>query len=62
LTSASSLRLDGNHLTAIRRNTNWRDLFAALRIPKDSAKSKDGDWWGKSPFRPDERTVASCCG
>lgn len=54
----SSPRLIAEHLTQIRQNTNWRQLFEALRLPKDPKKSKDHDWWSKSPFRPDERTAS----
>lgn len=50
--------LVAENLTQIRQNTNWRQLFAALRISKDPKKSKDHDWWAKSPFRPDERTAS----
>ena len=48
-------RLIAEHLTSIRQNTNWRQLFEALQLPRDSKKSKDHDWWAKSPFRPDEQ-------
>jgi len=58
LTSTSAPRFDATHLTSIRQNANWRDLFAVLGIVQDSAKSKDWDWWGKSPFRSDERTAS----
>ncbi len=45
-------------LTTIRRTTDWRRLFEALQIEKDAKKSRDEDWWGKSPFKPDERTAS----
>ncbi len=48
--------LTPDQLTHVRQNTNWRQLFDALHIAKDSKKSKDHDWWGKSPFRPHEVT------
>ena len=51
-------RLSPLNLNTLRQNTQWRDLFAALQIPKDSKKSKDSDWWGKSPFRPEENTAS----
>lgn len=54
----SSPRLIAEHLTQIRQNTNWRQLFEALQLARDPKKSKDHDWWSKSPFRPDERTAS----
>lgn len=33
-------------------------LFGALGIEKDPKKSRDHDWWGKSPFAPGERTAS----
>ena len=53
-----SLRLTSDHLTQIRQNTDWRQLFEALQIEKDTNKSRDHDWWGKSPFKTDERTAS----
>lgn len=47
-----------DQLTQVRHNTDWRDLFDALQIAKDSKKSKDHEWWGKSPFCPDEATAS----
>lgn len=54
----SSPRLIAEHLTEIRQNTDWRQLFEALQLTKDPKKSKDHDWWAKSPFLPDERTAS----
>lgn len=51
-------RLTSEQLTTIRQHTDWRQLFTALQIEKDSKKSRDHDWWGKSPFKPDERTAS----
>lgn len=50
--------LTSDQLTQVRHNTNWRDLFSALHIEKDLRRSHDHDWWGKSPFRPDEHTAS----
>ncbi len=54
----SSPRLTAEHLSTIRHHTNWRQLFVALDIQKDPQKSNDHDWWGKSPFHPEERTAS----
>ena len=54
----TSPRLSNEQLTSIRQNTQWRDLFSALQIEKDPKKSKETDWWGKSPFRPQENTAS----
>ncbi len=51
-------RLTSEHLTSIRQNAQWHQLFEALQIEKDQRKSRDDDWWGKSPFKPDERTAS----
>ncbi len=51
-------RLSAEQLTAIRQSSDWRRLFDALQIEKDTKKSRDDDWWGKSPFKPDERTAS----
>ncbi len=51
-------KLSSDHLTQIRQNTDWRRLFDTLQITKDPKKSRDHDWWGKSPFSPDERTAS----
>jgi len=48
--------LDAADLKEVRDNTDWRDLFHALGIQKDDRKSREDDWWGYSPFNPDERT------
>ncbi|MCB1037816.1 MAG: hypothetical protein KDD47_28540, partial [Acidobacteria bacterium] len=53
-----SFRLSSDQLTSVRQNTQWRDLFSALQIEKEPKKSKDTDWWGKSPFRPQENTAS----
>lgn len=45
-------------LSSLCEDTQWRDLFTALQIEKDSKKSKETDWWGKSPFRPQENTAS----
>ena len=50
--------LTSDHLTEVRQNTDWRELFDALQIEKDTKKSRDNDWWGKSPFKPGERTAS----
>jgi len=55
---ASSPHLIAENLTQIRQNSNWRQLFDALQLSRDPKKSKDHDWWAKSPFRPDERTAS----
>ena len=54
----NSTPLTATDLTSIRQHTNWRRLFNALQIEKDQRKSRDDDWWGKSPFKPDERTAS----
>ena len=51
-------RITAEHLTSIRQNTDWRRLFEVLRVDKDTKKSRENDWWGKSPFKPDERTAS----
>lgn len=51
-------RLVAENLTQIRQNSDWRQLFGALQLVKDPKKSKDYDWWAKSPFRPDEGTAS----
>ena len=51
-------RLTAEHLTTVRQNTDWRRLFEALLIERDTKRSRDNDWWGKSPFKPDERTAS----
>lgn len=51
-------RLSNDDLTAIRRQTNWRQLFQTLQVEKDPKKSRENDWWGKSPFNPAERTAS----
>jgi Toprim domain len=53
-----TLRIDNERLREIRQNTDWRALFGALGIQKDEQKSREHDWWGKSPFSPDERTAS----
>ena len=58
LSSSPSQRLVAENLTEIRQNSNWRQLFEALQLSSDPKKSKDHDWWAKSPFRPDERTAS----
>ena len=30
--------------------TRWRELFHALGMQRDQRKSKDGDWWARSPL------------
>jgi hypothetical protein len=45
-------------LTHIRRSADWRRLFQVLSIEKDPTHSTEADWWGKSPFRPDEHTAS----
>ncbi len=54
----ASPRLTSDHLTQLRQNADWRRLFEALQIEKDQGKSRDNDWWGKSPFKPDEHTAS----
>lgn len=54
----TSPRLTAEHLTSIRQNTDWRQLFQALHLDRDPRKSNDQDWWSKSPFQPDERTAS----
>lgn len=51
-------RIDNERLREIRQNTDWQVLFGALGIKKDSKKSRERDWWGKSPFSPEERTAS----
>lgn len=48
--------LDNDDLREIRGNVDWRELFQALEIRRDERKSRTDDWWGHSPFSPDERT------
>lgn len=52
------LSLSSDDLTQIRQNADWRSLFSTLGIQSDPKKSKPDDWWGKSPFKPDERTAS----
>jgi hypothetical protein len=51
-------RIDNERLHEIRQNTDWRALFGVLKIEKDSRKSRENDWWGKSPFAREERTAS----
>jgi len=51
-------RIDNERLREIRQNTDWQALFGALRIEKDEKKSRENDWWGKSPFSPGEKTAS----
>ena len=50
--------LDNDELRAIRANVEWRRLFEAMGIRKDDRKSRPDDWWGFSPFNPDEHTAS----
>lgn len=50
--------LDADRLREVRQNTDWRKLFVALDVPKDEKKSKQHDWWGKSPLKPGERNAS----
>jgi len=52
------LRINNERLQEIRQNTDWQALFVALRIERDEMKSRENDWWGKSPFSPGERTAS----
>ncbi|HTG33284.1 MAG TPA: hypothetical protein VLB76_10165 [Thermoanaerobaculia bacterium] len=52
------LRIDNERLREIRAGTDWRTLFEVLKIEKDERKSREGDWWGLSPFSPGERTAS----
>lgn len=52
------IRIDNERLREIRHNTEWQALFNALGIEKDEKKSRENDWWGKSPFAPEERTAS----
>ena len=54
----SSTLFTADNLTSIRETADWRRLFEALRIERDQNKSRGDDWWGKSPFKPDERTAS----
>ena len=54
----STPHLTTEDLTTVRQTAEWRQLFAALQIEKDTKKSREDDWWGKSPFKPDERTAS----
>lgn len=45
-------------LSHIRRSADWRRLFQVLSIEKDPTHSTEADWWGRSPFRPEEHTAS----
>lgn len=50
--------LSAANLTQIRQYADWRRLFQVLQIEKDPKKSREHDWWGKSPFSSAERTAS----
>lgn len=50
--------LDADRLREVRQNTDWRKLFSALDVSKDEKKSKQHDWWGKSPLKPGEKDAS----
>jgi len=50
--------LDNEQLKEVRNGVDWRQLFELLGIQKDEKRSTPDDWWGFSPFHPDERTAS----
>ncbi len=42
--------LDDDALSEIRRTADWRKLFQMLNLEKDEKKSKQNDWWARSPL------------
>lgn len=51
-------RMNNSELREVRANVDWRSLFEALGIRKDERKSRVEDWWGYSPFSPEEDTAS----
>ena len=45
-------------LTAIRQSCKWRHLLADLGVREDIRRSTDTEFWGYSPFNPDEQTAS----
>ena len=43
-------------MAGVRRNTDWQATFKALGLVKDDRRSREDDWWCRSPFSPDEKT------
>lgn len=51
-------QLTNDELIQISRNADWQSGFVELGIKKDETKSKINDWWGWSPFNPNEKTAS----
>ena len=47
-----------DELTAIRKRCDWRRLLADLGIRADIKRCTETEFWGFSPFRPEERTAS----
>ena len=45
-------------LSVIRESCDWRRLLADLGVRQDVAKSTTTEFWGYSPFNPDEKTAS----
>ena len=54
----SQPHLTGPDLHELRQTANWKKLFDLLGVEKDAKKSRDHDWWGKSPLNPQENTAS----
>jgi hypothetical protein len=50
--------LDNEQLKEVREGVDWRQLFEQLAIQKDEKRSSPDDWWGFSPFNPEERNAS----
>ncbi len=42
--------IDRDDLREIRNNADWKRIWEAFDIRKDEKRSKEGEWWGLSPF------------
>lgn len=42
--------IDREDLREIRNNADWKRIWEAFGIKKDEQRSKEGEWWGLSPF------------
>lgn len=52
------LYLDNEQLKGVRDGVDWRRLFEHLGIRKDEKRSSPDDWWGTSPFSPEEKNAS----
>ncbi len=47
-----------NQLSHIRANCDWRRLLDELGVRSDVRRCTDTEFWGYSPFRPEEKTAS----